>query len=609
MHARLAGILLSLPQLASSAVDDPTELAPVIVTATRTPQTADDTLASVSVVTRDELERRQARSVADALAGLPGVILTNSGGAGQPTSVLLRGTDFDHVLVLIDGVKVGSATLGAAAFQDLPIEEIDRIEVVRGPRSSLYGSEAIGGVIQIFTRKGGGDFAPRLSLGTGTYNGVDATLGVSAGGERGRFDASIGFEQTDGFNACSGEPFVAGCFTIEPDRDGHRKQFGSARAGYRFEGLADLDLHWLRSESRTEFDGTLFGGNESEGVQDVLGAKVSLAPVRGWDIGLSAGRSLDSLDVYYRGDFLDTFETRRDSLSWQNDIAIGEDHLLTAGIDYLEDRVDGTLDYTVDSRSNTGIFGQYQGRFGAQLFKASLRHDDNEQFGGHTSGDSAWGYAFDSGLRLSVLYGTAFKAPTFNDLYYPYFGNPDLDPETSRSLELGLEGVHPSGTWSLSLYQTEIDDLIGFDAVAQIPRNIDSARIRGLEATGTARLAAWHLNAALTLLDPENRSDGANAGNLLPRRPEQTVRLDADRDFGGYSLGASLLAAGRSYDDLANHIRLDGYVLLDLRAEYRFSEDLRLQGRIENLFDEDYETAAYYNQPGRVFYLTLRYTP
>jgi vitamin B12 transporter len=340
-----------------------------------------------------------------------------------------------------------------------------------------------------------------------------------------------------------------------------------------------------------------------------MGAKVSIAPGEGWDIDLAVGRSLDVLDIYYQGAFLDTFETQRDSLSWQNDIAIGEEHLLTAGVDYLEDRVGGTVDYTANSRSSTGVFGQYQGRFGANLIKASLRRDDNEQFGGHTSGDTAWGYGFDSGVRVSLSYGTAFKAPTFNDLYYPYFGNPDLDPETSRSLELGLSGDYSVGNWSVSLYQTDIDNLIAFDAVVQIPRNIDSARIRGLEAAGTARLAAWDLNAALTLLDPVNQSEGANAGNLLPRRPQQSFRLDADRELGDYSLGASLLATGRSYDDLANRIRLDGYVLVDLRAEYRFTDDLRLQGRIENLFDADYETAAYYNQAGRGFYLTLRYTP
>jgi vitamin B12 transporter len=518
----------------------------------------------------------------------------------------VRGTDSDHVLVLIDGVKVGSATLGATAFQDLPIEEVERIELVRGPRSSLYGSEAIGGVIQIFTRRGGGPLRPRLKLGAGSYQSLNGALGLSGGGERGWFDASLGFEETEGFNACSGE---LGCFTYEPDKDGNRMAFGSARAGYRFDRFVELDLRWLRSESDTEFDGPPDGGNQSKGVQQVLGASASVAPLEHWDIALSAGRSWDHLDVFYEGRFLDTFETERDSLSWRNDVYLGDGHLITAGVDYLQDRVDGTIDYEVDSRRNWGVFGQYQGEIGPHLLRASLRRDDNEQFGDQLSGDAAWGYGWENGLRLTLSYGTAFKAPTFNDLYFPSYGNPDLDPETSRSLEVGIAGNHPVGTWTLNAYQTEIDDLIATDAVMRVSTNVDAARIRGLEATASGWLGGWDYQASLTLMEPENRSVGSNEGNLLLRRAQQTFRLDLDQDFGRYRVGGTLFVAGRRYDDLANEITLDPYALVDLRADYRFSETLRLQGRIENLFNEDYETAAFYNQPGRGFYLTLRYQP
>ncbi|MEA3278376.1 MAG: TonB-dependent vitamin B12 receptor [Pseudomonadota bacterium] len=602
-------VLLSSSASVSAAVEDTTELNPIIVTATRTAQTADETLASVTVVTREEIERRQARSVPDALRGIPGLAIANSGGRGQPTSFFLRGSNADHVLVLIDGVKVGSATLGLTPFQDLPIDQVERIEVVRGPRSSLYGSEAIGGVIQIFTRKGGGPLRPRLTVGGGTYKTVNASLGLSGGGDNGWFDASVRFEDTEGFNACNGEPFVGGCFTIEPDKDGYRNVAGNARAGYRFGDFGEVDITWLRSENDTEFDGTLFSGNESKSVQQVLGGKASLFPVENWNLILSAGRSWDESDIFFNGDFLDRFETKRDTLSWQNDLYLGDDHILTAGIDYEDDRVDGTVDYTVDSRSDTGIFGQYQGGFGGHEVKASLRQDDNEQFGSHTTGDAAWGYSLENGLRLTASYGTAFRAPTFNQLYFPFFGNADLDPEQSRSAELGISGTLDIGRWSLNIYQTDIDDLIAFDAFAQSAANINTARIRGAEAVGTARIAGWDLNANLTLLDPQNRSSGPDKGNLLPRRPQQTFRLDLDRGFGKIRAGGTLFVSGRRYDDLANNVRLDGFALVDLRAEYDFSTSLRLQGRIENLFDEDYETAAYYNQAGRSFYLTLRYTP
>jgi vitamin B12 transporter len=603
-----ATLLLPVPS-PWAAVEDATEIDPVIVTATRTAQTADETLSSVTVITREEIERKQARSVMDALRGIPGFSASNTGGRGQPTTFFLRGTDSDHVLVLVDGVKIGSPTLGPAPFQDLPINQIERIEIVRGPRSSLYGSEAIGGVIQIFTRKGGGPLTPRVSAEVGTYKTAAGSVGLSGGGERGWFDAAVSFEDSEGFNACNGEPFVAGCFVYEPDRDGFRNASGHARAGYRFGDLGEVDLHWLRSETDTEFDGSLFGGNESSTIQQVAGAKVSLSPLPSWDLTLSGGRSWDQLDVFYDGAFLDTFDTTRDTLSWQNDVSFGDDHVLTAGVDYQNDQVDGTVDYAVSSRNNTGVFGQYQGGYGRHLVKASLRYDDNEQFGGHRSGDAAWGYRLDNGLRLSASYGTAFKAPTFNDLYYPFFGNPNLDPETSESAEIGVSGGFSAGNWSLNLYQTDIDDLIAFDATVQKPANIDRARIRGLEAVVSSHLAGWDVDANLTWLDPVNRSDGPNNGNLLPRRPEQSFRLDLDRDFGNIRAGGSLFVAGRGYDDLANRIRLDAYALVDLRAEYDFSESLRVQGRIENLLDQEYETAAYYNQPGRGLYLTLRYQP
>ncbi len=603
-------LVLLLPGLPSvAASEEVTPLDPLVVTATRTAETADETLASVTVIDRQEIERLQARSLADALRGIPGLTIANSGGRGQPTTFFLRGSNSGHVLVLIDGVKVGSPTLGIPSLQDLPIEEIERIEVVRGPRSSLYGSEAIGGVIQIFTRKGGGPLTPRATLGGGSYGTVNGSLGLAGGGENAWFDLGGRLERSNGFNACNGEPLVGGCFVDQPDSDGYRNAAGHARAGYRFGDAAELDLQWLRTHADTHYDGGPFGGNRSSGVQQVAGGKLLWHPRGDWTLSLSGGRSWDNLDVYFQGDFLDRFDSTRDTLSWQNDFTLGPDQVLTAGIDWQNDQVDGTLDYSVTARRNRGLFTQYQGGFGDHQVKLSARHDHNEQFGGHNSGDLAWGYRLGNGWRLMASYGTAFKAPTFNDLCYPFFGNPNLQPETSQSLELGIAGDLESGSWSLNLYQTHIDDLIAFDALALQPANIDAARIRGVEAVLALRLLGWDLSTNLTLLDPENRSSGPNRGNQLPRRPQQSLRLDLDRVIADWSLGGTLYAVGQRYDDLANRIQLDPYLLVDLRAEYRLSDALSLQGRIENLLDSDYETAAFYNQPGRAFYLSLRYAP
>ena len=586
-----------------------TELETMIVTATRTAQTADQTLASVTVITRDDIERQQAQSIQDILRGVSGVSSANNGGPGKATSVFLRGTESDHVLVLIDGVKVGSATLGSTAFEHIPIDQIERIEIVRGPRSSLYGSEAIGGVIQIFTRKGGGALKPFFSVGGGSDSTYNTSFGLSGGGDHGWFNLSANGVDTEGFNSCTGKPFPggSGCFTIEPDKDGYREASGSLRAGYRFENGLEVDVRALRAVGEIKFDGDFI--NESETVQQVLGGTLRYSPIDPWQITLVGGRGQDEIDSFKDGVFKTEFNTKRDTVSLQNDFSLADDHLLTLGADYQNDRVSGTESYAVTSRDNAGVFAQYQGVFFAHDLQLSVRRDDNEQFGGHTTGGVAWGYALSKDFRLTASYGTAFKAPTFNELYFPGFGNANLDPEESRSVELGLNGNAEWGRWSLNAYETHIDDLIAFDASIFAPANIDQARIRGLEAALATQIEDWDLNMNVTLLDPENRSSGAQRGNVLPRRAEQSFRFDMDRRFGSYAVGATVLAEGRRYDDLGNTRKLGSYATIDVRVEYAFDEDWRLQAQLDNLFDKDYETAAFFNQPGRQLFITLRYQP
>jgi vitamin B12 transporter len=450
-------------------------------------------------------------------------------------------------------------------------------------------------------------------LGAGTYDTANAQFGLSGGTDTdygsGWFDAGLGFEQTQGFNVCSGAPGAGGCGVYEFDDDGYTNGNGSLRAGWRFSDRLELDLSFLRSAGDLDYDGSLFYGNEKRQVLQVLGTRLSAKPLAPWTLTLRAGRSWDDSEIFANGTFINRLDTRRDQLSWQNDIAFAPGQLATVGIDYLRDELSTPTDYAETSRETTGIFGQYLGQVFGQDLQLSLRHDDNDQFGGQTTGDALWGYAFDNGLRLTAGYGTAFKAPTFNDLYFPGFGNPDLEPETSWSAEFGVSARHPWGEWALNAYQTDVEELIAFDPATFSPMNIDKARIRGLELWTTADLAGWLLDANLTLLDPRNESTGPNAGNLLPRRAEQTFRFDADRRFGQVGVGATLFASGRRFDDDENTVRLDGYALVDLRADFAFSDALRIEGRIENLFDEDYETAAYFNQPGRTLFVALRYEP
>jgi vitamin B12 transporter len=610
LYAAIAA-LLTLPVAAVRAEPAPhtPELDDVIVTATRTAVTVDDTLAPVNVITREDIERLQARSLIDLLRGLPGVSLSNNGGPGKQTSLFLRGAESDHLLVLIDGVRVGSATAGSVAFQDLPVEQIERIEVVRGPRSSLYGSEAIGGVIQIFTRRAKGQgLNAGFSATLGSDNTREATAGVGYNGESGWFNANLAHADTDGINSCRGQVSPgAGCFANQPDKDPYRNSSVTLNGGWRFGEAGDLQAHALRAEGRSAYDGSFV--DESVYREQVVGAKLRLQAHERLVISASAGQSQDYSDNFGNGVFKSKFDTQRDNYSLQGDIGLAEHQLLSVGADYVDDQVDSTTAYDEDSRSVTGVFAQYQGQAGAHDFQASARNDDNEQFGAHTTGGVAWGYAFGDGLRLVANYGTAFKAPTFNELYFPGFGNANLKPEESRSAEIGLRGTTGDSRWELHAFHTRVDDLIAYDAAIFAPGNVDEARIRGLEASWAVDFAGWTVDSSVTLLDPKNASNGSNHGNVLPRRARQSARVDLDRRFGAFAIGATVNAQGERYDDLGNTRRLGGYGTLDLRAEYAITPAWLVQGRVANVADHDYETAAFYNQAGRSYYVTLRYRP
>jgi vitamin B12 transporter len=599
--------------MAAQAADqnDASALAPVIVTATRTAITTDEALSSVTVITRADIERLQPLSVPDLLAGLPGMSFANTGGYGQQTSLFMRGTNSTHALLLVDGVRVASVSAGLAAFEQIPVEQIERIEIVRGPRSSLYGADAIGGVIQIFTRRGtrDGGLQPSFSVTTGSNSLLRGQAGVSGGSEHAWYNLGVGAQYTRGINACrlgAGVVF-AGCFTDEPDRDAYRNKNLSTSGGYRWDNGAELTGTWLRSLGEIHFDGSY--QNRSRTLQQVAGSSFSFNPLEAWKTTLSVGQNLDRYDNYENRDFVGYIYSRRNQASWQNDLSVASNQLLTLGIDWQGEHIDSDTGFLASRRNNTGGYVQYQGTFGRNEVQLSARRDHNGQFGNHNTGAAAWGYRFDHGLRLSASYGSAFHAPTFNDLYYPYgSGNPDLKPEKSRSAELGLSQQQETWNWALNAYQTRIDQLIALDS-NYFPSNISKARIRGVEGQLGVKLAGWQLQAYLGWLQPRNEDGGANDGRTLPRRPGRTARMDLDRRFGAFGVGATVNAAGRSYDDAANRHPLGGYATTDLRASWHFAPDWQVEARLANVFDRHYETVWYFNQPGRSAFLTLRYSP
>ncbi len=580
----------------------------VIITAARSPEPLRAAIASVTVITAAQIERLQPRSVSDLLEGLAGISIARNGGLGTSTSVYLRGTSANQVLVLIDGIKVGSATTGAAAWEQIPVAQIARIVIVRGPYSSLYGSGAIGGVIEIFTRHGtsGAAPAPSLMLSGGSHGTYRLALGESARLGRGWYDISLSGLYTNGIPICAAAaPRSANCYTNSPQQ-GYWSGSAALSGGYRGR-VGTVSADFLRSDGDTRYDGNIYSGDESRVAQQVIGGTLTSVPIGILTTSVTVGQSKDLSREYFNGAPDGFFDTTRDSGSWVNRLALKHRQRIVLGVDYERDAVASTTAYAVSSRRDVGEFGLYQLAAGHMELQLSGRHDQSQQFGGHDTWSAQWAYRLPAQIRLTASYGTAFKAPTFNDLYFPFYGDPTLRPETSRSAEIGLNGRTDSLRWSLNAYQTRIANLIEYDPVTFAAANVDRARIRGLEGRFAGTLLGWHYHLSLTALDP--RDTGINNGKLLPRIARYSGRLDVDRMFGAVRFGATIFASAPRFEDPANTERLGGYETLDLRAAWHFRPHWRVQVLLANALGHRYETALYYNQPGRSAYLTLRYDP
>ncbi len=594
------------PLLAAEQADT---LDNIVVTADRKARTVDETLAPVTIITRKDIEKYQATDVAEVLRRVPGINISNNGGVGKQTSVFLRGTASNHVLVLVDGVKIGSATTGATAFEHVPLDQVERIEVVRGPRSSLYGSEAIGGVIQIFTRKGGKGFRPEVNISAGSHNTQEADVNLAGGNQTTWYNLNAGHSQTDGINACNSA--TSGCFMIEPDKDGYRRKSASLRAGHRFANGTELEASLSRSQGKNFSDGDIFSGNSNDFVQENLSGKIKHRLGERVAISAQIGQSRDESYSYFNGGDLNPFasrqfNTRRNTASLQTDVTLNPDAALTVGMDTQKDNVTSDNNYTVKSRKNDGLFASYQHTFGKANLEVSARSDDNEQFGKHNTGAVAVGYNISDNLRMTASHGKAFRAPTFNELYWPGAGDPNLKPEKSTNTEIGLNGKWVNGNWSANVFENKINDMIP----VWPPSNIDKATIRGVELGASTKLAGWDVNANVTLQNPKNAA-GVNDGKLLLRRPKQIANVDIDRKLGNIRVGATVHAESERYDNPANTpaSRLSGYGTLDLRADYQMAKDWAIGAKVGNILDKKYQTAQGYNQDGINGLVTLKYAP
>ena len=577
----------------------------ISITATRLPTPVNQLVAEVTVIDRATIERNEGRTLVELLSQQAGLQFASNGGLGKTASLFIRGLESRHTLLLVDGIRVGSATLGTPSLDNLPLEAVERIEIVRGPMSSLYGNGAFGGVVQVFTRQATQGFSANAKLSAGANQFGQVAGGVGFG--NGVVDAAVQLQHTDtrGVSATNpSAPFGA----YNGDRDGFRQNAGSVRlgwlplAGWRVELLALQSTGLTRIDdgpgvdARAELDNRLLG----------LSARGSVMP--GWNTRLSITESTDAYETLASASAfasLGAIRSRSRQASWENTTATP---LGTALV--LLERTTETVSrpgapFAVSERDIDSLALGLSGNAAAHSWQASLRHDRNSQFGGITTGALAYGIALTPAWLLGASYGTSQVLPSFNQLYFPNFGNPRLLPEKGQHGELSLRystGEHRvRAAWYDYRYR-------GFISSGPQPVNLPRVEIDGVTLSYDGRWRALDLTASYDHTDPRNATAGnANFGKQLARRARQALRLGVDWQAGAWTAGATASAFSHRFDNAANTARLGGYGTLDLRAEWSLSAAAKLGLRLNNVGDKVYSTVLGYDQPRREGFVTLRY--
>ena len=613
--SRLALAVALLPGVQVFAADAEQELPSMLITSARQAEPRAQATAANTVFTRADIERLQARSVPELLRRVPGVQVSSAGGL---PSLSLRGTGTAQTLVLVDGQRIASATSGFARLDYLAIDNIERVEVIRGPRSSLYGADAIGGVIQIFTRGGKPGINPEVRLAAGSDQTFQRSLSLAAGTEQTRIHLGASLDERDGFDITRDNRGA------DQDNDGQRNKALHLKLDHQFDADWKAGLSLNDQRGKNEYDdayefapGTPQDEFRVSSYSGYLDGQLSDV----WNSRLELGRSFDrnrAVGSNYNDGLL---ETTRHSAAWINRVQLSERQQLGLGSDWYEDRLDATTTYQEDSRDNLAFFAQhsFQGEhFGTEL---GLRHDDNQQFDSHNSWNAAFSLPVGQSQRWILSYGEGFRAPTFTDLYAPpaWGPNPDLKPETSKTYELQWRGEFEETQLEASLYRTDVEDMIAWGGTRM--ENVSQARINGFEASAARELLGWQASLGVSIIDPRDR----DSGHTLARRAKRTLSIDLDRTFGALSAGAGWHVSSARYDTIANTRELSGYGIFDLRAAWQSHPELRWEAKVNNLFDRDYALATYarsqgpnwfdpsqnygYREAGRTMLFAVTWTP
>ena len=605
----------------------------LVTTPTRKSENQKNIIANTTVITEEEIEQAGLSSLAELLQKQSGIEISNLGGPGKVSSINIRGTSSTHSIILLDGMRIGASTSGMAAIENLPLSQIEKIEIVRGPASSLYGQDGIGGVIQIFTKKGREGFHPYLSIGYGRYQTKQLNAGISGGNKTTSYALNISGTNTDGFSAFVPDSSKASN-TQNLDKDKYKNRSISSTLSYNLNKDYKIDLQYFLTTGRNMFDNRFANSSPDQNYRDKSKQEVYAMKTTGqinklWESSIKIGKSTDlysaqqhyNMDtLVYDPDVVDLYETTQYQMTWQNNIKLNKGSLVML-YDFLQEKIDTTDLYDKTKRTNNGFVLGYNIEYNQNTLQTSLRKDLNSQYNNETTGNIGYAYQINPQWKISSSFGTAFVAPSFNHLYSSVdswaLGNPDLKPEKSKNIEGSIKYQDNSKSFSLTAYQNAIKDFIIYEAIAENSRtntqNLNEAKIQGVTLTGDQSFEHIQLKGSLTAESPKNK----DTNKYLPRRAKLYGNLSINYYIQEWIFGIEQIGSGSRYDDKANNNKIEGYMITNLIANFALNEKTTINFRLDNAFDKAYalayegsqssSTGYIYQTPGRSLYTNLRY--
>ena len=590
----------------------------VVVTGTRSEQAITDTLASTTVLTREDIRDTQAPDLATLLRSAAGIEITQNGGFGNNATVSMRGGNANHTLILLDGMRINSATTGQTALERLTLDQIERVEIVRGNVSALYGSEAVGGVIQLFSRQGGGAPALAGSLTTGARGTLAGNLDFSGKVGDTRFYIGAAGLHTANFSSVDPQTTALTRTRVNPDDDGYRNTTLNASVSHLLNARNEIGMRFYGTRGLINFDGSA-AGQLTTNVHQTQNATSSLALysknriLDAWRSTFTVSKSTDSSDQTLNYKWDGHIRTDQRQLTWQNEVMLAPAHKLLLAAESLSQRAESssTTNRFYPAREVRTLLAGYSGTVERAELQLNLRADRYSDFGSVNTYFAAAGYNISNEWKLIVQQSTAFKAPTFNDLYFPGFGTPTLLPERVKSRDFGAQWASGAHLLRITRFRSDYVNLIQASPV--FATNVARARVNGWESNYTGQWNGFDVRANVTLQDPVSIPENAVTGPQLRRRAQQFGNIGVYRSIGAWRLGADVFSTDKRVDTVitstTTRAGLNSYNLVTLTARYNFNKEMYVAAKLDNAGNALYQTAHGFNTPPRGFFLTFGYQP